>query len=194
MARMIICASGNGSNFEAITKSFMNDPENKIVLLICNNEKAFAIDRAKKYGIPYKLVKYQKGEGRESVEAEILKAIKENKTDVVFLAGYMKIFTTYFFKNIFIPVVNIHPSILPKYKGVNAIEQAFQSNDKEIGITIHYVVEEVDAGEIILQKIIPLNKKKGLDFIEKEIHKLEHKWYPIAAKEICDKINKQQNK
>lgn len=189
MARIVICASGNGSNFEAITNSFKNDPNNKVVLLICNNEKAFAIERAKRLGISYKLVKYQKDD-RESAEAEILNTIKENKIDVVFLAGYMKILTSYFFKNISIPVINIHPSILPKYKGVNAIEQAFHSDDKEIGITIHYVVEEVDAGDIILQKIIPLSREKGFDFIEEEVHKLEHKWYPIIAKEICDKINK----
>lgn len=191
MARMVMCASGNGSNFEAITNSFKNDPENEVVLLICNNENAYVLERAKRLGIPYKLVKYQK-DNRESAEAEILKIINKNKIDVVFLAGYMKILTSFFFKNISIPMINIHPSILPKYKGVNSIEQAFQSNDKEIGITIHYVVEEVDAGDIILQKIIPLNREKGLDFVEQEIHKLEHKWYPIVAKEICDKINKKK--
>ncbi len=189
MARIIICASGNGSNFEAIINSFKNDPDNKVVLLICNNENAFVLERAKKLGIPYKLVKYQK-DNRESAEAEIIRIIEENKIDIVFLAGYMKILTPYFFKNISIPVINIHPSILPKYKGVNAIEQAFQSDDKEIGITIHSVVEEVDSGDIILQKIIPLNREKGLDIVEQEVHQLEHKWFPIVAKEICDKINK----
>lgn len=189
MAKIAIFASGNGSNFEAIARKFINDPENKIEILICNNEKAFVLERAKKLNIPYELVIYQKDK-REQAEAEIVEIIKNYKIDIIFLAGYMKILGSYLLKNINIPIINIHPSILPKYKGVNAIEKAFNSEDDEIGISIHYVVEEVDSGEIILQKKIPLNREKGLDFVEQEVHKLEHNWYPIVAKNLCDKINK----
>ena len=189
MAKIAIFASGNGSNFEAIAKKFINDTDNNIEILICNNQNAFVLERANKLGIPYEIVIYQK-EKRENAEAKIIKIIEKYKIDVIFLAGYMKILTPYFIKNVNIPIINIHPSILPKHKGVNAIEKAFNSGDNEIGISIHYVVKEVDSGEIILQKKIPLDREKGLEYVEEEVHKLEHNWYPIVAKEICDKINK----
>ncbi len=193
MARIAIFASGNGSNFEAIAANFINDSENEVKLLICDKEKAFVLERAKKFNVSYELIKYQKDE-RELAENKIIKIVNKNNIDVIFLAGYMKILSPFLLKNISIPIINIHPSILPKYKGINAIEKAFESNDKEIGITIHYVVEEVDSGEIILQEKIPLVREKGLDFIEQEVHQLEHKWYPVIAKKICDKLNLDKKK
>jgi len=193
MARIAIFASGNGSNFEAIAANFINDSENEVKLLICDKEKAFVLERAKKFNVSYELIKYQKDE-RELAENKIIKIVNKNNIDVIFLAGYMKILSPFLLKNISIPIINIHPSILPKYKGINAIEKAFESNDKEIGITIHYVVEEVDSGEIILQEKIPLDREKGLDFIEQEVHQLEHKWYPVIAKKICDKLNLDKKK
>ena len=189
MARIAIFASGNGSNFEVLADSFNGDINNKIELLICNNEDAFAIDRAKRLGIRYEIVKYEKNR-RDEAENKILSILKKNNIDVVFLAGFMKILGEEFLKNAGIPVINIHPSILPKYKGTHAIERAFESDDTEIGITIHYVNEKVDSGEIILQKKISLAREKGLDRVEADVHKLEHKWYPVAAKEICEKLNK----
>lgn len=105
----------------------------------------------------------------------------------------MKILSADFIKKAGIPIINIHPSLLPKYKGVSAIEQAFNSNDGEIGISIHYVTEMVDSGEIILQKKIRLDREKGLEFVENEIHKLEHQWYPIATKNICNNLNNKKS-
>ena len=192
MAKVAIFASGNGSNFEAIVEKFINDSENKVELLICNNENAYVLERAKKFKVTYELVKYKKDK-REEAELDIIKLIQKYNIDVIFLAGYMKIFTSFFFNNINIPVINIHPSILPKYKGINSIEKAFYSDDKEIGISIHYAVEEVDSGEMLLQKKIPLEREKGLDYVENEVHKLEHEWYPIVAKDICDKLNNKNN-
>ena len=188
MARIAIFASGNGSNFESLVNSFSNDVENKVIILICDNANAFVLQRAKRLEIPFELIKYIKNE-KEKTEQRISEILTENKIDVAFLAGYMRILSLFLLSKLKIPVINIHPSILPKFKGVNAIEQAFNSQEKEIGITIHYVIEEVDNGEIILQKSIPLQREKGIEFVEQEVHNLEHKWYPIVAKQICDGIN-----
>ncbi len=191
MARIAIFASGNGSNFESLVKYFSNDKINKVTILICNKKNAFVIERAKRLDIPYEYVKYVKGDIQDA-EEKIFGILKKNKINVIFLAGFMKILTAKFLQVVSIPIINIHPSLLPKYKGVDAIEKAFNSSATKIGITIHYVSEKVDSGEIILQKSIPINRDNGLKFIEQEVHKIEHHWYPIVAKKICDKINKEE--
>lgn len=189
MAKIAIFASGNGSNFEVLANEFVNDDKNSVEILICNIKDAYVLKRAQKFNIPYEIAGYIKNE-RMRAEKNILKILKEKDIDVIFLAGFMKILTGEFIKECGIPIINIHPAILPKYKGTHSIERAFSSDDKEIGITIHYVIEEVDSGDIIIQKSIPLNRELGLDGVENEVHKLEHKWYPIAAKQICEGINK----
>ncbi len=189
MANIAIFASGNGSNFEVIAKSFIDDKTNKIAVLICDIKNAFVLDRAKRLNINSKIVEYKKDKKFET-ENEILKILKEYKIDIVLLAGFMKILSGNFIKFAGIPIINIHPALLPKYKGTHAIERAFNSLDEEIGISIHYVTEEVDSGEIIIQKSIPLKRELGLEKVEEKVHELEHKWYPIIAKEICDKLNK----
>ena len=100
----------------------------------------------------------------------------------------MRILSGKIIKAVKIPIINIHPSLLPKYKGDNGIKQAFESNDNESGITIHYVNEEVDGGEIILQKSTPIKRELGIDHFETEIHKLEHLWYPVVARTLVRKI------
>ena len=189
MAKIAVFASGNGSNFEVLAKSFMDDRENKIEILICNIKDAYVLKRAEKLNVPFEIVIYNKEE-KNIAEEKILNILKNYKIDVIFLAGFMKILSGDFIRNCRIPIINIHPALLPKYKGTHSIQRAFESNDEEIGISIHYVIEEVDSGELILQKSIPLHREKGLDFVEEEVHKLEHQWYPVIAKKICDWINK----
>ncbi len=190
MARIAIFASGNGSNFEALTNSFLNDHKNKVVLLLYDRKDAYVVKRAEKYNVKSEYINYFKM-GKEKAEEQIIKTLKDNNIDIVFLAGFMRILSPYFIKEAKIPIINIHPSLLPKYKGTHAIERVFESNDKESGITIHYVNEELDSGEIIIQKAIPIEREKGLKYFETQIHQLEHKWYPIVAKELCDRINKE---
>jgi len=189
MARIAVFASGNGTNFEALAEKFLNDKENQIVLLICDKEKAFVLERAKKFNIKYELVKYDKND-RLKAEKDIINLIKKYEIEIIFLAGFMRILTSIILNEIKIPIINIHPSILPAHKGVGAIEKAYNEGDAETGISIHYVNEELDGGELILQKRIPLSKDKDLEYVENEVHKLEHKWYPFVAKELCDKLNK----
>jgi phosphoribosylglycinamide formyltransferase-1 len=191
MARIAVFASGNGSNFESLANSFIGDKENKIVILICNKKDAFVLKRADKLNIPYKIVEYQKNQ-RRSAEIKITQILKEYDIDLVLLAGFMKILSEEFLQENKIPIINIHPSLLPKHKGENAIQKAYDASDSEIGISIHYVTKEVDSGEIIIQKSIPLEREKGIDYVEEQVHKLEHQWYPYVAKMICEEINKKK--
>lgn len=189
MANIAVFASGNGSNFEVLAEYFKNDKENSVKLLICNKKKAFVIERANKFEIDTKLVNYVK-DGVEGAEKSILEHLINYKIDVVFLAGYMKMISKNLLDETEIPIINIHPSLLPNFKGAHAIEQAFNSVDSESGISIHYVNEEMDSGEIIFQKAITINREKGIERFEEEIHKLEHEYYPLIARDICDSINK----
>lgn len=189
MANVAIFASGNGSNFEVLAEAFKGDRDNSVKLLICNRKKAFVIERADKFAVETRLVNYLR-DGEGGAEADIIKHLKDLKIDIVFLAGYMKILTKSLLEKTGIPFINIHPSLLPNFKGAHAIEQAFNSTDKESGISIHYVNEEMDGGEIIFQKAITVERAKGIEQFETEIHKLEHEYYPIIARDLCDDINK----
>lgn len=193
MANIAIFASGNGSNFEALVKSLNQDQQNRIAILFCNNKNAYVLERAKKINTRIILLDYKK-QSQKEVENNILKNLKTKKIDIIFLAGFMKILSKFFLDQLNIPILNIHPSLLPHHKGINAIEKAFIAGDENIGITIHHVNEEVDSGNIIFQKSIKLDKRLGLDHIENQIHQLEHKWYPVVAKRYCDFINNPANK
>jgi len=192
LANIAIFASGSGSNFEALATSFKGDKKNEVKLLICNKKNAYVIERAKNHNIKCELINYLQ-DGQLLVEKKVTDIIKHNKIDVIFLAGFMRVLSAKFIKDVGIPIINIHPSLLPKHKGSDAIKKAYDAGDKEIGISIHHVSEEVDGGEIILQESIPLEKEKGLDFIESEVHKLEHLYYPQIAKQICEEINSKRN-
>jgi phosphoribosylglycinamide formyltransferase 1 len=188
MANIVVFASGNGSNFEVIANEFQNDKKNIIKLLICNRQNAFVLERAKKFNIKTELVNYVK-EGHKRVEKKLLEIMKANDIKLIVLAGFMKILSADFIEKVNVPIINIHPALLPKHKGAHAIKDAYDSNDSEIGITIHYVNEHVDGGEIILQKSIPLDRTLGITGVENEVHKLEYKYYPEVILSLCKKIN-----
>ena len=171
MKNILIMSSKNGSNFEAIIKYFKNRNDINFKLLT-DNKDAYVIKRAKKLGIEYICL------NKEEIKDFFLK----NKFDFVVMAGFFKILDKETIKtNTFI---NIHPSLLPKYKGLKAIEYAYINNDLKTGVTIHYANEFVDEGEIIFQKELEINPNWNLKKLEKEIHKLEHYYYPRIIEKL----------
>ena len=184
--KIAIFASGNGSNFEAIIRYFSNtkirNSINNIInidfSLICNKKEAFVLKRAQNLNIKSFLVDYK----------DTYNFLKEHKFDLCILAGYMRILDEKTLK--LSTFINIHPSLLPKYKGLNAIKRAYLNQEKEYGITIHYVNEEVDSGKIIAQEKIDFDETDNFDIIEKKIHSLEHKLYP----QVIEKILKEKEK
>ena len=165
-------ASGNGTNAEAIV-SYLKKYKNLKIICVCNRQlqDAKVYTRLAKLGQNCKYLPFEKNE----------EFFKHETFDFVFLAGYMKILTPETLK--FSTFVNIHPSLLPKFKGLNAIERTFYSNDELGGITIHYVNNELDSGEIIIQKSF-LKTGHTLETFTESIHELEHKTYPLIIEKL----------
>ena len=155
--------------------------------MVCDNPKAYALKRAHQCKIPAVLVSPKLFQSREAYEKVIASILKSQDVDLVVLAGFMRILTPYFIKAYRDKIVNIHPSYLPQFKGVHAIRDAFQARVKETGVTVHRVTNELDSGPIILQKRVKILKNDTLESLEKRIHAVEHKLYPLAIRQLIDK-------
>ncbi len=182
MKKVAIFASGTGSNFEAICDSENLKSLICVEWLICDKENALVIEKAKKRNIDTFVFNPKSYENKRAYEKEILEIIKE--VDYIFLAGYMRLITKEFLVEFCKPVLNLHPSLLPKYKGKDAIKQAYENGEKEIGISIHYVNEEMDGGEVIAQRSLQVKENETLASVTNRIHLLEHELYPIVIEKI----------
>lgn len=188
MINIGVLASGNGSNFEALVKAERKGYfKAKIKLLITDREDAFVRIRAKKLGVKEIYLPYKKYSSRYDFDREIVKILKREKIKLVVLAGYMRILTPYFVNSFKNRILNIHPALLPAFKGVNAIERAFNYGVKITGVTIHFVDEKVDHGPIIIQDAVKIKENMNLKDLEEKIHRLEHKLYPKAIKLLVEK-------
>ena len=168
--------SGNGSNLESIIKSSRDYSfPIKIDLIISNNTKAKGLNFAKKYSIPFKSFKYN---SREKFERNALYEIKKRKIRFICLAGFMNILSKNFIKNFKYQIVNIHPSLLPKFKGLNTHKRVLKSKSKYSGCTVHFVNSKLDSGRIILQKRVSVTKNETENSLRKKILIQEHKIYP----------------
>ena len=166
--RLGIMCSGNGTNFENIvTNPVCNKHE--VVLMIHNTKKCGAVTRAAKFGIPHVRVPHKD-------EDKMIELFKAWKVDLIILAGYMRVI-----KNpaaFPAPMINVHPSLLPKYKGLNAVEQAMDSGDSVTGCTVHYVTEELDGGIIIAQQEVPILPDDTVESLTKAIQRMEYGLLP----------------
>ena len=190
MFKIIVLISGNGSNLQAIIDACKSGIINgNVVGVISNRDDAFGLERAKKDNIPSKVINHNNYNTRIDFDQKLVSTIKKFQPDLVVLAGFMRILSpimTSAFKD---KMINIHPSLLPKYPGLNTHEQVIANNDAEHGVTIHFVSEELDGGPIIAQSKILVHKKQKLDDLIERIHKVEHMIFPkvismIASKEI----------
>ena len=174
--------SGRGTNF----KSLLNFSKKKISpikinLLITDNKKAKGIFLAKKNNVKFKSFSYKT---RQRSELKILKELKKNKIKFIMLAGFMKILSKRFISKFKGKIVNIHPSLLPKYKGLHTHKKVLINKDKFSGCTVHFVSEKLDSGKIILQKRVKVLNNDNVKKLEKRILKIENKIYPLAIKKI----------
>ena len=174
--------SGRGTNF----KSLLNFSKKKISpikinLLITDNKKAKGIFFAKKNNVKFKSFSYKT---RQRSELKILKKLKKNKIKFIMLAGFMKILSKRFISKFKGKIVNIHPSLLPKYKGLHTHKKVLINKDKFSGCTVHFVSEKLDSGKIILQKRVKVLNNDNIKKLEKRILKIENKIYPLAIKKI----------
>ncbi len=179
--KIAILASGEGSNFqELINLSKSNKFDIDIKLLITNNSEAGCLSKAKKSKIAFRIIKVSDYVNTENFEEEIINTIKKHDIELVVMAGWMKIMSSKFvnaFKN---KIINIHPSLLPSFKGNNAIKQAIISGSKITGCSVHFVEPEVDSGYLIMQAALSISDQENIDSITKKIHLLEHKILPLS--------------
>ncbi len=186
MARLAVFASGRGSNFVAIAKA-MSGTRHRIEFLLCDVTGAAVLDRARELNVPTFAVSYA-GEKREAVEKKMVRHLERRQVDIVALAGFMKLLTPWFLDAFKGPVVNVHPSLLPKYPGTRGIEESYRSGDSELGITIFRVDAGLDTGPVILQKSFVRKEGESVDEVEARIHALEHEWYPRVLAQMLDAV------
>ena len=172
--RLGIMCSGNGTNFENIvTNPLCNKHE--VVIMIHNTKKCGAVARAAKFGIPHVRVPHKD-------EDKMIELFKAWKVDLIILAGYMRVLKN---PSAFpCPIINVHPSLLPKYKGLNVVERAMEAGDKVTGCTVHYVNEELDGGEIIKQGEVPILPDDDVESLTKAIQRMEYAILPAAIEEL----------
>ena len=166
--RIGVMCSGKGTNFENIV---LTCNKHEVVLMIHDKKECGAARRAEKYGIPHVRVKHNR-------EDEMIALFKSWRVDLIVLAGYMRILKRPL--DFHCPIINVHPSLLPKYKGLHAVEQALDSNDEVTGCTVHYVNEELDGGDIIAQKEVPILADDTIDTLTRRIQLQEYALLPYV--------------
>ena len=182
--KIAILASGDGSNFqELIDLSKSSKFDIDIRLLITNKSDAGCLLRAKKSNISYKIIKVSDYENKEYFEEEIIDAIKKHDIELVVMAGWMIIMSSKFVNAFKKKIINIHPSLLPSFKGNNAIKQALINGSKITGCSVHFVEPEVDSGSLIIQAALSISDQDNIDSITKKIHLLEHEILPLSISE-----------
>ncbi|AME09457.1 MULTISPECIES: phosphoribosylglycinamide formyltransferase [Gemella] len=184
MKKVAIFASGTGSNFEKIADDKRLKEKMVIELLVCDKKNAAVIKKAQARGIPTYVFSAKNFSTKQDYEKEIFEKVKN--FDYIFLAGYMRIISPYFLENYKKTILNLHPSLLPKYKGKDAIKQAFNARENKIGISIHYVNEELDGGRVIAQRSLKVSSDDTLETITEKIHKLEHELYPNVILKLLE--------
>ena len=178
--------SGRGSNLKSLIKySKSKYSLIKIKLVVSNTINAKGLNYAKKSKIKYYINNYK---NVAVSEKQIFKQLSKFKIDLICLAGFMKILSEKFINKFKKPILNIHPSLLPKYKGLNTHKRVLKNNEKYSGSTVHFVTPKLDSGKIILQKKIKVLKSDNVKILEKKILKIEHKLYPEAIYKILSNL------
>ena len=180
--RTAVFISGSGSNLKSLIKfSKTKQSPISVNLIISNNPKAKGLNYAKIFKIKKKVYNFK---NKSLVESRLLSTLKRQKIDMICLAGFMKILTKNFIKKFKGKILNIHPSLLPKYKGLNTHQRALKNNEKYSGCTVHFVNSKLDSGKIIIQKKIKISKNDTKVSLARKILTQEHKIYPKAILKV----------
>lgn len=182
-----VIVSGAGTNLQAIMDAIENgELPAEIAVVVSNCEHAFALERARKYGYKALFLNQLDYEDRETYDRALAAALHLNDVDMVVLAGFMRLLTPYFIKQFEGRIVNIHPSLLPSFPGLNAVGKALDHGVKITGCTVHFVDEGLDNGPIIAQKAVSVEKNDTVDILHDRIHRAEHKLYPRVLALLCE--------
>jgi len=180
--QIVVLISGNGSNLQAfIDAQDRNELGGKVVAVLSNKADVFGLTRAKQAGIDTILVEHKHFNSRQAFDQTMVEKINIYQPDLIILAGFMRILSPEFVKTFSGKLLNIHPSLLPKYPGLHAHQSAMQNKDELHGTSVHFVTEELDGGPVIAQSIMKLDHQATEQQITQQVQKLEHQLYPQVA-------------
>lgn len=189
MVTLGVLASGSGSNLEAIAVAIAKgELSAQIAVVIYNEPDAFVRERAEKFGIPAILINHRDYKSRQELDRQIIEVLRQYQVDLVIMAGWMRIVTQVLIDAFPNRILNIHPSLLPSFKGNHAIEQAYNYGVKITGCTVHILSLEVDSGKILKQAAVPVLEGDRLEDLQKRIQVQEHIIYPQAIAEYSQTI------
>ena len=180
---VVVLLSGTGSNLQALIDSNdIKDSPAKIRAVISNRADAYGLQRAKDAGIDTRVLDHKAFEGREAFDAALIEVIDTFKPQLVVLAGFMRILSADFVRHYQGRLLNIHPSLLPKYKGLHTHQRALEAGDGEHGCSVHFVTEELDGGPLVVQAVIPVESDDSPHSLAQRVHAQEHRIYPLAVR------------
>ncbi|WP_413476514.1 phosphoribosylglycinamide formyltransferase [Latilactobacillus fuchuensis] len=192
--KVAIFASGTGSNFEAIADhAGLKSAGLEIVQLVCDQPSAPVIAKAQDREIPVTVLRPKQFANRQVYEQAVVDQLAPLAVDYILLAGYMRIITPVLLKAYPQRIINIHPALLPAFPGIHSIEEAYQAQVAETGVTIHYIDEGVDSGPIIAQAVVPLRAGESLVALETRIHATEHQLYPEVIQTLIKSNSKEHS-
>jgi phosphoribosylglycinamide formyltransferase-1 len=187
-SRIVVLISGSGTNLQAIIDACKSvDYPGSVVGVVSNKSDAYGLTRAKNANITTIELSHHDFDSRENYDNALITKIDQLQPDVIVLAGFMRILTPNFVQHYQGKLVNIHPSLLPKYQGLNTHQRAIDAGDKVHGVSVHFVTEELDGGPVILQAKVPVFDGDTSDDLAARIHEQEHRIYPLVVKWLCQK-------
>ncbi|MCU1754948.1 phosphoribosylglycinamide formyltransferase [Pseudomonas helleri] len=180
---VVVLLSGTGSNLQALIDSCaVKDSPARIRAVISNRADAYGLQRAKDAGIDTRVLDHTAFEGREAFDAALIDVIDTFNPQLVVLAGFMRILSAGFVRHYQGRLLNIHPSLLPKYKGLHTHQRALEAGDSEHGCSVHFVTEELDGGPLVVQAIIAVESDDSPHSLAQRVHAQEHQIYPLAVR------------
>lgn len=183
LCNVVVLISGSGSNLQALIDSITHggNPAH-ISAVISNRADAFGLQRAQNAGIATAVLDHKQFDGREAFDAALIEAIDAYQPQLVILAGFMRILTPAFVRHYAGRLLNIHPSLLPKYKGLHTHQRALDAGDREHGCSVHFVSEELDGGPLVVQAVVPVQSDDSPSSLAQRAHEQEHVIYPLAVR------------
>lgn len=186
--RVVVLISGNGSNLQAIIDKIAADNiPAKVVAVISNNPDAYGLTRARNAGIDVEVIEHTNHDDRQSFDEALKEKIEHHHADLVVLAGFMRILTDDFVNYYAGRMINIHPSLLPSYQGLNTHQRVLDAGEKVHGASVHFVTPELDGGPVILQAIVPVKENDTAESLAQRVHQVEHVIYPQVIKWFAER-------
>ncbi|PCI62674.1 MAG: phosphoribosylglycinamide formyltransferase [Gammaproteobacteria bacterium] len=195
--KIVVLISGGGTNLQALIDTCKNSDCNnitgknqqingEIIAVISNKADVYGLERAKQSGIAHHVLSHKDYHSRDEYDQALIKLIDQFDSDLIVLAGFMRILTAEFVQQYRGKLLNIHPSLLPKYQGLNTHQRAIDAKDSEHGVSVHFVTEELDGGPVILQAKVPVFDNDNAEQLASRVHQQEHRIYPLVVKWFCE--------